>query len=329
MEFDRNEIEQSLDELVKGLSDLLPKLFGRELSPEAAAVLPQLVYGKVDELLLLQKKTKGMSLQALTKDNAVQLSELIDIAVRLAVDDMPDNMSGLDWVLAHLQEQVSPISGISYLSDTSYLEYRDLLFDLAHTVCQYSVQQSDYLTGFLNDIDQDLDTSVAMGQMLFTELDKDSKFLEKELKNATAVTMRRYARIYGDLSGYFEKSIRFIAGLIDILDGTMPDYKTIRGMTLAKNLRRVRRSSYAGISGEFDSTIRNAIAHKSDYFDPVKQTVEFPDLTQARSIPCQAFVRQTRELSALVLALAQSRLILSYAQLSLFKQTLEQLKADP
>ncbi|MBE9515082.1 MAG: hypothetical protein IMY79_02970 [Chloroflexi bacterium] len=323
------DVKRSVDELVKELSNLLPKLFGRKLSPRASALLPQELYGKAEELLLLQKKAEGMRFKDLTKVEAIWLLEQIDKGVHLLIDDVPAEQRGLDWLLERLHALIAPIAGISYLSETSYQEYRDSLFDLAHTICKYSLEQGDQLTDFLNDVDQDLDASVAMGQMFMTRLMKDYRFLDGELGRSTSATMRRYTRIYGDLSGYFEKSIRVIVGLLDILDGMKPDYRKIKRTTLAANVGRVRKSAYAILSGMIDTTIRNAIAHKSDYFDPVKKTVEFPNLTQARSFSCQEFLCQTRELSALVLALTQFRLILSFDQLSLFKLILEKLETEP
>ena len=328
-------LQKEIEEILKQLPDLLfkhslpflSKLYGKRIRIKADTELKEELSDKIYGLLPLIREVESISIQ---ENQAVALSQLMEVMDRLMrsmITDIPDDQHGLDWLLERLQELTAPPSDVAYLRETSYGKCREALFALAYTV---EIQQGDKLKGFLEEVDKDAEDLFAMMQMLTTQLASSYKSLGERRKRLAQSVMRKYIGIYGDLSGYFEKSIRVIVGLLEILEGKEPNYLEIKQNQkqygLAGNAEKVKGSKYSPLVAGFDIVIRRAVAHKSYYFDPIESRVEFHDLKgRTVKLTYQEFATKTREFSALVLALRQFRLILVFTELSLFKQTVQQV----
>jgi len=311
--------EATFSQLVEAMPGVLSVLLGKKLSPGILSQLSE-IEKSIPESLASLRELK--SLQAI-KDKSVRNAELSRVAdkfLKSIISDIHPDKLGIDYLIERLEAQAVPPAMLGYLVETSYLASAKTLDDLIESI--YSAGLARKLDEFLESFDKDSRQAIlAVGQLIAIKLPRSYKLLAKPRTRHTRKAAQDYISIYGDLTGLLEKGLPLVVGLVELLQGKKPSYSEIAKRTLAKNIKVVRVSSYSNLGPNFDvRLIRNAIAHKSFYLDPVNRKVKFDDPIsgQTKELSYRELARQTKELSALVLILHQVRFKLLLAQLRNF-----------
>ena len=97
-----------------------------------------------------------------------------------------------------------------------------------------------------------------------------------------------------------------------------------------KNLEIIKSEGREILTHGFDVLIRNSIAHKSYVFDPCDRVVRFSDPIRGRTepVPYRLLFEKTRDLSCLVLALAQFKGMVYDAMLMLISTYINKQMAE-
>lgn len=163
-----------------------------------------------------------------------------------------------------------------------------------------------------------------MTQFAFTRLSRQIKYLCKAKRKLEKRQIAKFAEIYLDMSGLYEKVIRIIVGLLEMLEGKETSYASAARNSLSSNLKKVEKS-YPILTRDFNTTIRNGIAHPPYFIRLSNKTIRFVDRRSEATRSFKDFSKACRSLSALVLALGSVESFIDYLQA---KKALEDYKAQ-
>jgi len=313
------------EQLLLVLPNLLSILFGKTISPDVRQMISNFTemalpkttafFGEVEEIKTTEDKPRQF----------IALNKVSSVFIRSIIPDVPEDKSALDYLIENLEPKTT-VPPAGYLAETSYIEYRRLLSEIAQEVCSKITftKTQEYLDSVYSAHEDILST----GQSVVTKLPIQHKVLNKARMRFTKKATESHIKIYDELAGQFEKGVAIVAGLLELLHGQSPEYLNIRKRGLANNLKKVEQSGYSILASNFDKLIRNAIAHKSYVFNPTKKTVQFSDSLSGhtRELTYREIAAITKELSALVLALNQLPTIISIEQLRDFKEMARRLE---
>ncbi|MGI2335754.1 MAG: hypothetical protein ACRKGH_03810 [Dehalogenimonas sp.] len=228
------------------------------------------------------------------------LLSIIDSSLRPYLKNIPDDKTLID-VMIEFMDPRKPLPKGSYLLETSYQAYMDLVTHLAmETVTKLQFQEYDaYLTSYFSS-SEDMMASGQRFMMRFPKMHKD--FSEERLY--TREGAEQDIGYYNDLAGHYEKSIALVVGLMKLLEGKQVDYPSMRKRQLSANLKSVTKREYS-LLASLDKHIRNAIAHNQVILHPDKGSVTFYDAVSGFSseYSYEDVRKKAKELAASVIAL--------------------------
>jgi hypothetical protein len=301
-------------ELVAALPDILSVVFGKAISSDLSNAISK-IEDKLPEaegFIEAMERAKKLTDTASRKAASCQST---DSFIRSFVGNVPPGVSPIEHVIGELDKLAASPTDLGFLTHTSYPSASETLDRLVKSA--YS--KPDSIVVFVDSVDAgSIEPSLAVGQMMSSRIARGIKPLTKPRSRYTKRVAEVCIGLYGDLAGAVEKGLPLAVGLIEIIDGKAADYTEIAGRSFAKNIKTIKVSPYGALAPGFDTiTIRNALAHKSYYFDPVKRIVKFDDLPGRRSeeLKYKDLVSRTLDLCALVLVTHQLRFKLVLAQL--------------
>lgn len=301
-------------ELVAALPSILSVALGKALSSDLSNAISKIEDNlpEAEGFIEAMERAKKLPDTASRKAAARQST---DSFIRSFVSNLPPGASPIEGVIGELDKLAAPPVSLGFLTHTSYAaasEARDRLVKSAYA-------KPDSIETFVDSADAgSVGQSLAVAQMMSTRIARGIKPLTKPRSRYTKGVAEACIGLYGDLAGAVEKGLPLAVGLIEIIDGKVADYTEIAGRSLAKNIKTIKVSPYAALSPDFSSiTIRNAIAHKSYYFNPVKRIVKFddPPSKQSEELKYRDLVSRTLDLCSLTFVLHQLRFKLIVAQL--------------
>ena len=107
---------------------------------------------------------------------------------------------------------------------------------------------------------------------------------------------------YRELSGLYEKGIRVVVGMMEVLQGKEVAYSQFVKRPLGVNVNQVSKT-YPWLTNDFDTVIRNSIAHTTYIVSYNSKMVTFKDNKTATTVAFRDFFRRCRLLSSLVAGL--------------------------
>ncbi len=147
-----------------------------------------------------------------------------------------------------------------------------------------------------------------MGQALLVHVPKIAKVLSKTKSKFRRYDVDRLVRIYSELSGYYEKSLRMVVGMLEAVEGREPSYSALSKQKLSAHLNRIVKS-HPVLASDFGIVVRNSIAHGSNYFHYNDQTIDFHDFGKKLTWGFRDLFKRCRKLSALATATMMSYFI--------------------
>lgn len=114
--------------------------------------------------------------------------------------------------------------------------------------------------------------------------------------------VEKLVETYRELSGLYEKDLRAVVGIMEILVGRAVPYSKIVKRPLGLNVNQVS-ATYPWLTRDFEIVIRNSIAHTTYVVGYSSKTITFKDNKNNLTVSFRGFFRRCRLLSSLVAAL--------------------------
>lgn len=321
------DLEKLLELLIQRLPSFFSNLFGRKFDFKI-----DLTEEEKKEFVSLMKKfiQTFIDLERMKKNGVDQLEILsvylseMDSLQHFINREMPKDQHFVDWYLNLYKESLKIPSDISFLNDTRFEYYQSLLKQLLVEIV--NLKRGEKADQFLRQMEYSSDGHV-ITQAFFTKLVGIYRYLERKRLRTTIKTIEKHIRIYGELTGHFEKLLGVIVGVIKILrEGILPDYDELREKSLASKEWKLRKDpEYSDLIISFNRTIRNSIAHGNYVLLPLEKKIKFIDLKESVIISYDDFERQVKEFSSLVLVLSQIRVMLILLQYQILKKLLDRM----
>ena len=305
---------EEVAQLLAGLPSVLSVVLGKELPSELLSVISSIQSKLPEALHFINETNKTNGMPDTVSRNAALRNE-IDIFVRSLASDLPEGKSGLENLIGRLEEHAAYPHSLGFLADTHYAMEEERLEGLVNSVFAGGLNMAIYLDSVDN---SDPNGMMAASQLMSTKLTRNLKAIAKSRERYTRKVAKDCISVYGDLAGLLEKGLPLVVGLVELLNGKDADYLGIATRSLTANIKVVRASPYRVLAPDFDAALlRNAIAHKSYYFKPMKRKLKFVDQISGRSkeLGYREFFVQTKELCSLTLVVHQLRFKLMLAQL--------------
>ena len=268
-DFDPDELAEELtDEYLNEFSRLL----GRDLTAEISDSGLQTAYKEVEQLIteldtILEPNIDESELRQFMLEEYNQISARL-----LGLDDVEvDSLEGLQTILGTID---SVMENVRFQIETlGYPEYYDTVEELVNLVIE-TENSNQHLETIISSLD---DLGERKLQRIFVRLDQDLEFIleNPEIESMTIATeyLRMYERCceqFKTLSPFVIYSSNVTAGKPGDIENRLNDYLDTL-INMCSSIHQIEL-----FARQFDSDIRNAIAHDDFLIDPVDESVEFP-----------------------------------------------------
>ncbi len=134
-----------------------------------------------------------------------------------------------------------------------------------------------------------------------------TKVMAKPIKHWTSSTILKVNDTYRYLVGIYEKQIRIIRAIVEIVKGEdLSDYSKIHYDHLSNNIRAVTNSNFKALA-DIDIVMRNALEHNSSYPNYREKVVTYKDeantKVRKKVYTYNEILEKTKNLFALVIAI--------------------------
>ena len=289
---------KQVKELIEAFIPNLELLFAKELPKDmrdeigkklSKLMLPSLEYARCIEEL---QETGDME----------QFARLSNEFIKKIAPEASSSMSSI----GHAREVLFNTSKVevAYIGKSKYVEYVRCIKEIINVAIGQSLKK---VSSYLSTVDNVESDNLAWAQAVVLDMGKTVKYLTPDRKRFKRGLARRCVVEYSKMSGVYERLITMVAGFVSIGSDDLADYDTFRRKGLSKNMEIMKNKGWEILTHDFDVLIRNSIAHKSYVLDPRDRVVHFSDPISGRteSVPYRSLFEKTRDLSCLVLALAQ------------------------
>lgn len=292
----------NFSQYVNGLfEDSIPTMeliFGRRLTKDEKKQI-----GKILEPLKSPSQEFAQRIENLNngsdKSNHLRICEEF---IRKTVPDCCQTESPLEYVRGRLFEPTQPT--VEFIKKSKYVQYLDCIRQIIDSGMGKGTRQVIAYMWAVNSAEADVQT---WGQAIGSSMGKIVKYLIPDRKRFSERLAVRCIDEYGKMSGVYERLVTIIAGFVSMGQKGIPNYSSYRRRSLAKNMKRIKAKGWSTITDEFDSLIRNSIAHHSYVMVPAERIVCFSDRRggQEEVVSYRLLFEKTRELVCLVLALSK------------------------
>ena len=274
-------------------------------------------------ILLGKEMVEEIQLKEVTGAYVKEKIYLILDNMRVLIDDIPEDVHVLDYMVSALKEVKDVRFELSYLENTKYLDYIMLLEDLLKQIDEEDKigLAGQFIWNFLYTND-----AYALLQSAFYKMSDQYLFLEKERQVSKKEQVNKYLEIYGELAGHFEKFVYLLVGLVKILnDKQVQEYLSVKKDRLFTNLEFLRQFGNKNLVSGFNRHLRNSVVHKNFKIDLINEVVIFYDISYKIEKSFNELQKSTRELSANLLVMPNLFIMTFYLALSQFKTLLDKL----
>lgn len=287
-----------VDRLFEDFIPTLELIFGRRLTKDEKKGIEEVLEPLKSPSQELAQKVENLK-------NGYDESTLLEISedfIRKIVPDSCQVESPLEYVRGRLFKPTQ--STVEFIKKSKYVQYLDCISQIIDSGMGKGTGQ---VIAYMSDVNGAEDDLQAWGQAIGSSMGKIVKYLTPDRKRFSERLAIRCIGEYGKMSGVYERLIAIIAGFVSIGPKRIPNYSSYRRRSLAKNLKRIENKGWSTITNEFDSLIRNSIAHQSYVRVPAERIVRFSDRRsgQEELVSYKLLFEKTRELVCLVLALSK------------------------
>lgn len=266
----------------------------------------------VDIPKIIVSKSKKMKLVNELKENLEATKELAKIKYPFA--NRADWVAGLDILDRAMKGWLEPSQRKFHMADLirqSYysiidaplsvpyfkqLDYRRLCDEIDQiAIALFESQRQNLADKLFYEFSETSDARI-LTQALYIHIPKITRYLSKSRRRFKKTDVSKLIGFYGDLSGSYEKSIRLVRALLQCVEGTEPSYQTLSKDSFANNFNVVKKL-HPNLCDGFDSTVRNAISHRSFFTHFNSETADFVDHAKSLTMSFGDLFRKCRLLS--------------------------------
>jgi hypothetical protein len=311
------EISDNIIAIIEQLPGLLSKVSMGELELQFSGKNKEEMREQLPEKLnkCMQVVTQIEAIQIETipeKEKILRSYQLINELFHLT-NTIPPEQDWLDFFIDKLGPVLIIPKDLSYLQNTKYLEYISAMNKLGMKL--YHKGKYPLVKSFFSNISFTEDEYIIFQDFFnctinhYRNLQKGQQYISKlwtlllpaHRRAVNKSQINKHIEIYFDLSGHYEKYLRILVGLLEILNDKTPDVSKIR-RSLSENHKNIDKKCKI-LTEDFNVHIRNSIAHRSFFLDQASESIEFKDKRVKIQISYSDFSNKVKELSALVLAL--------------------------
>lgn len=332
------EISNNIIAIIEQLPGLLSKVSLGELElqftekdkKEMRKQLPE----KLSKCMHIVKQIEAIQIETNPdKEKILRSYQLINELFHLT-NAIPPEQYWLDFLIDKLEPVLTIPTDLSYLQNTKYLGHISAMNKLGLKL--YQKGKYPVVKSFFSNISITEDEFIIFQDFFnctidhYRNLQKGQQYISKLWTlllsaNRRAVNtsqINKHIEIYFDLSGHYEKYLRILVGILEILDDKTPDFSNIKKRRLSNNHESVGKKCKR-LTEDFNVHIRNSIAHRTFILDQASESIEFNDIKDKIQISYSDFSNKVKELSALVLALFLMEDIIKLNIFLNFKKRLE------
>lgn len=284
----QEESSDEIDDAVNTLIEQWPQFFQKVISEfeiwtgKRAKGLPDKVdskslYRKFRNLATVVKQLEIVRNEPLTPKSAARILLLFNRMIRLSVPRIPRNKEPLEYLIQEVRRQSEIPPGFVLPQG---LDYKTKHTGLQEFICE--------LVGLVGECELDAFLQeaftqrqlVAQFQRLFAKmaLPKELKRLPSKVSRESAERLKLALREVTSDWGAF---INLLYGLILLKRGEQSTWASIRRVSLWDKVLAVRNDRrLVALAKQEWVTVRNSLDHGRAFFDPAKESIEFPDRTR-------------------------------------------------
>ncbi len=297
----RNKKQDFSDYVDRLFEDFIPTLeiiFGRRLTKNEKEGIERVLEPLTSPSQEFAQKVEALK-SGCDKSNLLGISEDF---IRKIIPDSRQVESPLEYARGRLFDPTQPT--VEFIKKSKYVQYLDCIRQIIDSAIGKGTRQ---VITYMSDVYGAENDLQAWGQGIARDMVKTVQYLTPDRKRFTVGLAFRCIDEYKKTSGVYNRLVPIIAGFVSIGSNRIPTYSSYRRRGLAKNLNRIQKKGWSIITDEFDSLIRNSIAHRSYVVTPAEKTVRFSDYRtgQEETVSYKLLFEKTRELACLVLALSQ------------------------
>jgi hypothetical protein len=294
------ELEKLLDYLLKVVPPAVEDFFGIKVrTVKLSKANRKKLLVQLKALVSGAKVLESIKPPFATKAEWVTALDTLDQAMKPFLDPPARRMHLADYLRHGYLELIDAPLEVRYLSKTSYKAYCREVESVASEI--FKNQRQAYADQLFFGFSQNPDSGI-LTQALLVQVPRIMNYLAVPRRNFTKLTLDRILRFYLELSGYYEKSLRLIIGMLEVLEGKEPNYSSLCRQSLAANLSKVN-ASHKVLAADFNIIVRNSMAHGSHYFHYGSKTIDFHDRNGKRvTWDFLEMSKQCRTMSALAMA---------------------------
>lgn len=276
-----NEIDEAMSTLVQAFPQFLEKLraeFEIFTGKKAKTPPPRMELDKVErkfrKLASIVKQFKKLSDEASTPTTAQEMLQLFNHMLRLSVPRIPRNREPLEYVIQEVKRYAGILlrfslpEGLDY--KTKHLQLQGFISELISSV------DNSQIDVFLQDSFTEHQL-VAQFQRVFGKcsLPKELRRIPSKISLRTAEGLKFALR---DVTADWEALINLVYGLYSLKQGQQPTWASIRKESLRNKVTALRRDpQLTPLAKQEWVTVRNSLDHGLAFFDPNKESIEFPN----------------------------------------------------
>lgn len=300
------ELEKFLDFMIRSLPPAVADFFGVKvhkvnLSKTKRGKLLIELKGMISGLKTLEKIKPPFA----TKTEWVAGLDALNVAMRPFLDPPFQKMHFADYLRESYLSLVEAPLEAGFFRETNYEKCCDEIDLIASEL--FTTQRQVLADKLFYEVAESPDAGI-LGQALLVHAPKITNYLSKPKRKFRRYDVDRLVRSYSELSGYYEKSLRMVVGMLDAIEGKESSYATLSKQKLFENLNRVKQD-HPVLVADFNVLVRNSIAHGSQYFHYREQTIDFYDFGKRLTWSFRELFKQCTKLSALAMATMMSYFI--------------------
>jgi hypothetical protein len=257
------------DQVEMIMQEMIPLLTGKKFSYKLKGKQRQ----KLIEVLALQEQHFNLDYKNMSIEE--QRKNLTEFSNSFSEKVFGARVNMFNIFDKHLTKYFEDPAVNNFMHNTNFITYRDTIFRIVDKL------YTDRLLQQVRKYAEKLSTDEAIGIFQRTrEINtEDRDYLNKNHNKITEYVVKRYLRIYDNLSGIFEKYVRLLVWIKILFDGKKPDYDKIKKDSLSNYIGLLNGDPmFEKLVAPFNTTIRNAISHKPQtVIDPLGQKIIFLD----------------------------------------------------
>lgn len=257
----------------------------------------QELYEGVDKLIEAQKEIESFQRPAQSAAEYVsRMDRLRDLYAPFL--DIPKGVGLAESLRDSYRAMTKEIGQWRYFPRTNY---RKIAADLDSLTSAAFAKEAPATDALLSEFWNSADGAVIM-RTPYTIVIRRCQYLSNANRKLDRKLVERLIETYRELSGLYEKAIRVVVGIMELLDGSEVTYGKIAKRSLALNVNKVAQT-YPWLAKDFDITIRNSIAHTTYIVSYDTRTVTFIDNRTSVVTTFRNLFKRCRMLSSLAVGL--------------------------